>query len=884
LSTDRHARVKEIFLAACERTPEERAAYLNEACGSDAAVRSEVESLLEFHEDGTDLLRDSTDNGVAPSPTETPERITGYRILQQIGEGGMGVVYEAEQLEPVRRRVAVKVIKAGMDTKAVVARFESERQALAMMDHPNIARVYDAGTTEQGRPFFAMEYISGEPITRYCDRHRLETRERLALFTQLCDGVQHAHHKGVIHRDIKPSNVLVRILDDRPVPTIIDFGIAKATQHRLTEKTMLTATGVLIGTPEYMSPEQAEMTGLDVDTRTDVYALGVMLYELLVGALPFDSGALREAGSDEIRRRIREDEPSKPSTKVTTLGEATTGAAERRRTDPRGLRRLLKGDLDWITMKALEKDRDRRYTSPAEMAADIERHLRHEPVLAGPPGLTYRTQKFVRRHRVGVAAGSALLAVLLISMVGTTITLVQAERKARTAQRVSMLLTRLFEDLNSFAAGEKAGDTEEILDRAAQRIQTELAGEPLMQAQVLSAVGRAYQGTGRPDAARRLFDKSLNLRRDLLGEDHPEVALSMSQLGEVLFQIGEYEQARRLHEQALDFRREFYGPDHQTVAWSLHSLGVISWRASELETARSLLRQSLEIEERIFGPDSMQAAVTLPVLAGVEMDRLEYQTAREHLQRTLRIRESTLGPDHFYVVEALSELGRNYVETGDAEAALPLLERAAEIVEKVGGPEHPSLTFPLQIKARALNALRDYDASRELFERTLQIQEQQLGLVHQDIAYTLRAYGVLLGRMGDIDGARQAFERALAIIEEKFGADHLDTARILHALGYLEYQVGNYERSRQCNERALEIRRKVYGPAHRGLNPSLYALACLAALGGERERTLELLHEALECGYARSFIFDDPDFDALRSDPEFEAVLDEVRSRQGTSP
>ncbi|MHC4108277.1 MAG: serine/threonine protein kinase, partial [Planctomycetota bacterium] len=283
-----------------------------------------------------------------------------YHLLQRVGEGGMGEVWLAEQGKPVRRQVALKLIKAGMDTKQVVARFESERQALALMNHPNIARVFDAGETEQGRPYFAMEYVKGVSIIEYCDTHRLRTRDRLELFVQVCEGVQHAHQKGVIHRDIKPSNVLVAIQDDRPVPKIIDFGVAKATEQRLTEKTMFTQLGALIGTPEYMSPEQADLTGLDVDTRTDVYSLGVLLYEMLVGVLPFDSKELRKAGFDEIRRRIREDEPSRPSTRVSTLGESAADSARNRKTDPGTLSRRLRGDLDWITMKALEKDRTRR--------------------------------------------------------------------------------------------------------------------------------------------------------------------------------------------------------------------------------------------------------------------------------------------------------------------------------------------------------------------------------------------------------------------------------------------------------------------------------------------------------------------------------------------
>jgi serine/threonine protein kinase len=352
-----------------------------------------------------------------------------YRVLSLIAEGGMGVVYLAEQQTP-HRRVALKVIKAGMDTRQVVARFETEREALGLMDHPSIAKVFDAGETQAGRPYFVMEYVAGVPITDYCDRHQLRTSDRLALFLQVCGAVQHAHQKGVIHRDIKPSNVLITVVEGTPVPKVIDFGVAKATSRRLTEKTLFTELGLLVGTPEYMSPEQAEMTGLDVDTRTDIYALGVLLYQLIVGALPFDSARLRRAGYAEIQRIIREEEPARPSTRLSSLGDTAGEVARRRHTDLPSLMREVRGDLDWITLKSMEKDRTRRYASASELAADLQRHLANEPVVARPAN---RARKFVRRHRAGVAVGVAALAVLVAF--GTTMAVQSARVTSISAWR-----------------------------------------------------------------------------------------------------------------------------------------------------------------------------------------------------------------------------------------------------------------------------------------------------------------------------------------------------------------------------------------------------------------------------------------------------------------
>src|SRR5262245_48422060 len=427
---------RDLFLAALDKTdPTDRAIYLDDACGNDPELRRRLETLLSAHAQAQKFL-ESPASGVratlaraTPLPAES--QIGPYKLLEQIGEGGMGVVYMAQQTEPVKRKTALKVIKPGMDSKQVIARFEAERQALALMDHQHIARVLDAGTTESGRPYFVMELVRGVPINEYCDKQRLNTRQRLELFFGVCRAVQHAHLKGIIHRDLKPSNVLVTLHDGVPVVKVIDFGVAKALNQELTEKTLFTQYSQMVGTPLYMSPEQAELSGLDIDTRTDVYSLGVLLYELLTGTTPFDKERLKNAGFDEMRRIIREDEPPKPSTRISTIraaGDST--AAGKRDSDPRQLSRVLRGELDWIVMKALEKDRSRRYESASALAADIQRYLSDEPVLACPPTTMYRFQKLTRKHKPALVTAAAIAVCLIL---GTTVSAWQAVR-ATTAE------------------------------------------------------------------------------------------------------------------------------------------------------------------------------------------------------------------------------------------------------------------------------------------------------------------------------------------------------------------------------------------------------------------------------------------------------------------
>jgi eukaryotic-like serine/threonine-protein kinase len=571
----------------------------------------------------------STVEQLSPS---VPTSFGDFRLLQRLGEGGMGEVWLAEQTQPIRRQVALKVIKAGMDSAHVIARFEAERQALALMDHPAIATVFDGGTTPQGRPYFVMEYVKGEPVTAYCDRHRLSTVERLELFTQVCEGVQHAHQKGVIHRDLKPSNVLVSIRDDRPVPKIIDFGVAKATTQYLTERSLFTELGVLIGTPEYMSPEQAEMGSLDIDTRTDVYALGVLLYELLTGALPFERKDLWQSGLAGIQRIIREKEPPRPSTRITRIGPASIEAAKNRHTEPRRLVNELRGDLDWIVMRALAKDRTRRYQTANAVAADVRRHLNNEPVSAGPPSAAYRAHKFVQRHRFGVAAASVL--VLLLVAFGVTMA-VQAQRIARERDRAEAEATKaaavsqfLQETLGAADPWQSGRDqsVREVLNSAAAKVEGSFKGEPLVGAAVRRTIGLTYSGLGRYGEAEPLLRSALQIRTAELGPDHPEVAESLGDLSELQERLSRYDESVRLARQALAIQQRAKDKAPASTVRALRRLGVALFFTGEYAESRRLLGDALQMQQQVRAGGEIERANVLSDLAQTVGSGLERRT------------------------------------------------------------------------------------------------------------------------------------------------------------------------------------------------------------------------------------------------------------------
>jgi serine/threonine protein kinase len=582
-----HDREEALFQAASQLNGAERAAFLKGACLGNDALHDRLEALLAAHDAPDELSQQNKPAAVTTvklEPADAPDEAVGqtlgrYKLLERVGEGGCGVVYVAEQTEPVRRRVALKVIKLGMDTKAVVARFEAERQALAMMDHPNIAKVLDAGTTETGRPYFVMELVRGIRITDYCDQSQLSTKERLELFIKVCQAIQHAHQKGIIHRDIKPSNILVTLHDGVPVPKVIDFGIAKATEGRLTEATVYTQLHQFIGTPAYMSPEQAEMSGLDVDTRSDIYSLGVLLYELLAGSTPFDGQELMSQGIDAMRKTIREKEPPRPSTRLATLkGEELTTTAKQRSADKGKLMHDLKGDLDWIVMRCLEKDRTRRYDTATGLAADIKRHLNNEPVVARPPSTAYRFQKAFRRNKLSFLAGAAVAVALVLGIIASTWQSVRATRAKHEA--MSAREAAVASEQKALAAQANEVKLREQADSARQRaefaeheqgrlrVEAELArkNEHEMRVQTgeeMNNVGISFLRDGNLEAAEVTLRKAFALHRKLLSNEDGNTVMAAGNLAIVLAKQGRQEEAAQLIDELLpagaEARLENYG-------------------------------------------------------------------------------------------------------------------------------------------------------------------------------------------------------------------------------------------------------------------------------------------------------------------------------------
>jgi len=821
--TTRSPTEREIFLQAIEvASPKGRAAVLDEACGGNTRLRAEVESLLAAH-DRLGELSLAVDES---KPTEHPgTRIGPYTLVEKIGEGGFGLVFVADQSAPVRRTVALKVIKPGMDTAQVVARFEAERQALALMDHPNIAKVFDAGVTETGRPYFVMELVRGASITEHCDCNRLSPNERLALFMNVCDAVQHAHQKGIIHRDLKPSNVLVTTRDGTPVVKVIDFGVAKAIGHQLTERTFHTNVAQLVGTPLYMSPEQAELSGLDIDTRSDIYSLGVLLYELFTGSTPFDRKRFAEAPYDEVRRIIREEEPATPSTRLSLSDETLATVAACRKTEPARLSKLLRGDLDWITMKCLEKDRTRRYQTASALAADIQNYLSGEPVTAGPPGTAYRLRKFVKRNRGAVTAVSFVLMTLLIGIAGTTWGFVREARKAegeRLARQEAQSVIKFMED-NVFAAARPELDEgglghdvklRDAMKAALPKVAEGFADNPLTEARLRMTLGKTFSSLGDPATAEMQFSRARDLYAATLGADHPTTLQSMSELAHSFSDLGRQSEALALYEKTLNARQAILGHDHPET---LSSMGAVSECYADLgryDESLALFDKTLKMQQAKCGRDHPDTLGTMHNLAICYSTLGRHTEAMELREETVRLRKAKLGSHHRDTLGSMQNLANSYAALGRHADALRLAEETLNLQKVKLGPSHPATLMSMNNVAIGYAVLGRHADALALREETLKLLLAKYGPDHSDTLRIKSGIANSYAALGRHAEAQTLREETLKLKKAKLGLDHPDTLIEMHNLGNSYATLGRHAEALAQREETLQLQKAKFGLDH----------------------------------------------------------------------
>jgi non-specific serine/threonine protein kinase/serine/threonine-protein kinase len=809
-----------------------RALFLSQACGGDAALAGRVRALLEMHEQESDASQTPLNPTVnyEPLTERAGTRIGPYLLREQIGEGGFGLVFVAEQTEPVKRKVALKVIKPGMDTREVMARFEAERQALAMMDHPNIARVLDAGATESGRPYFVMELVRGVPITEYCDKNQLPPNERLELFMTVCQAIQHAHQKGIIHRDIKPSNVLVTSHDGKPVAKVIDFGVAKAVHQQLTARTVYTNFAQMIGTPLYMSPEQAEMSGLDIDTRSDIYSLGVLLYELLTGTTPLEKKHFAKAAYEEIRRLIREEEPPKPSTRISTSDSIASIAAQRHM-EPAKLSKLMRGDLDWITMKCLEKDRTRRYETANGLARDVERYLSDEPVEACPPSATYRLRKFAKKNRAALTT-TATIAVLLVTGIavstwqamratraeaaarqaqqaeaeraeGERLAKLDAVEKRRLAEKAAVAekaakeqtqkrLAQIEKGVELFAgmlsginpkSEEQGGDPlyvqlRERAEKAADGLDAEAVGDPLAVARLQTILGNTLRELGSNAKAVEVLEKARTIRERELETDHADTLFTLDSLALAYESAGRFSEAIALGEQVRDARVKKLGADHPGTLITLNNLGLAYQKAGRLPEAIALLEQVRDAKIKCLGADDPQTLATLHNLAATYRDAGKLPAAIALFEQVRDARVKKLGADHAATLNTINGLAEAYGAAGKLPETIALFEQVRDVRVKKLGADHPSTLITLTGLAEAYRAAGKLPETIALFEQVREAEVKKLGADHPQTLVTLNNLATAYQAAGRLPEAIALFEQAATGIAKR-GFQHEYAGRII---------------------------------------------------------------------------------------------------------
>jgi len=796
-----------IFHAALALPPANRPPFLLEACADNPELLRNVRELLRAHEVSGGFMEKPP---VADLPgaelalEEKPGgRIGRYKLLEMIGEGGCGRVYMAEQEEPIRRRVALKIVKLGMDTREVIARFDSERQALALMEHPNIARVLDAGATATGRPYFVMELVRGQKITAFCDEQQLSLVQRISLFIEVCHAVQHAHQKGIIHRDLKPSNILVTLHDGRPAPRIIDFGIAKALHQPLTDKTLFTAYAQFMGTPDYMSPEQAALSDWDIDTRSDIYSLGVLLYELTTGQTPLTRRTLLEAGMDEARRQIREVEPPSPSRRLQTLDPATlTNTARARQTRPAQLPSLLAGELDWIVMRCLEKERSRRYDTALSLAADLRRHLQHEPIEAGPPSRFYHARKFIRRHRAPVVAG----AIAVLSLFTFTVVLSVQHMRLHIAQRAAATEAANSREVLEFLQADLLGQAgvdgvpiwdmrvRDMLERAEIRLEQRFSGQPLLEAKMRVAYATSSERLGDYRRMQVHLEKAALIQSRELGPVHADTLATHHALARSYGYQSQNEKARTLYTRVLEGQTRVLGPNHPD---RLATLGALAWvtlhsgqHAAAIEQARAAYDASLTA----LGAEHIETIRIQMVLATALYENFQPNLAEKLAEENLALCRRALGDNHRLTFNSLTTLGLIYQRQRKHAEAEALHREAFAIKKRLLGPEHPTtlisvnnIGYALQEQSGSPGKLEE---ARQTLETVLESSRRVLGPEHPSTLATTDVLALTLRKLGRLDEAATHYHFSAAAQERQLGATHPSTLRSLRQLA-VTYRLQN---------------------------------------------------------------------------------------------